>query len=208
MKNKPQIAIFISGSGTNMVNLVTQIQKGKIRADVALVFSDRQEAPGVIKAKTLGVRTIAFGPKQFKDKTAYEREILNVLKVLKVKYVILAGYMRLIGPTLLKAYKNRMLNIHPALLPEFPGAHAIRDAHQARAKKTGATVHFVTAHVDGGPVVIQKSLQVLPGESLSKLEARIHKIEYEIYPKAVKNLVEGRLQIRGKKVIVKGRRSR
>ena len=203
MKNKPRIAIFVSGSGTNMVNLIQSVKKRRIQAEVGLVFCDKLTAPAIGKAKKLGVRCITFSPSQFKNKNAYEREIVAVLKKLKIKYVILAGYMRIVGSVLLKAYKNRIVNIHPALLPSFSGAHGIQDAFDAGVRMTGVTVHFATDVVDGGPIILQEVVPISSKDTLKSLEKKIHRAEYRLYPKAVQLLVTGKLQIRGKKASIR-----
>ncbi len=197
-----RIAIFVSGRGTNMDNIIREVKKKRIRAQVACVVSDVADAGALKKALAHGIKTIFVDPKKFRTKLAFEKEIIKYLRLNCVDYIILAGFMRILSPYIVRLYRNRILNIHPALLPSFKGMHGISDAFEAGVKVTGVTVHFVTAELDGGPIIVQKVVEVEKGETLASLERRIHKIEYELYPRAINLLIQNRLKIKGKRVII------
>lgn len=201
-KRMKRMAIFISGRGTNMENIVRRVKRGKVRAEAALVLSDNSKAPGLLKAKRLGVETACVERAPFESKEFFEREIVKVLQAKNIDFIVLAGYMRIVGPTILEAYAGKILNIHPALLPSFKGAHAVRDAFEYGVRVTGVTVHFVDAEVDHGPIILQKEVPVRQGERLSAVEKSIHKLEYELYPEAIDLFAAGRLKLNGRKVTI------
>ena len=189
-----KIALFASGSGTNMENIIKRVKAKKLHdVEISLVFSDKENAPALEKARKHGIDTLHLNPKVFRSKEEYERMIYQELKDSGIEYVILAGYMRIISPFLIKKFKNRMLNIHPSLLPVFKGAYGIKDAFDAGVKTSGVTVHFVTDELDGGPILLQKKVRILKSDTLASFEKRIHKAEYEIYPKAIARLVQGKI---------------
>ena len=194
MKRKCRLAIFASGNGTNLEALLKALCGGRVRAECVLAFSDRPGARALTRARRFGVPTQTLERKAFASKAAHERAIRALLDEKKVDVIALAGYMRILSPAFVRAYRNRILNVHPALLPAFPGAHAIRDAYRAKVKTTGVTVHVVTAQVDAGPIVAQRAVRIRRGESLASLEQRIHRVEHHLYPRALKRFVEGRLQ--------------
>ncbi|MBI3313725.1 MAG: phosphoribosylglycinamide formyltransferase [Candidatus Omnitrophica bacterium] len=189
-----RLAIFVSGSGTNMENLIKEIQAGRIPAVAELVISDSPEAKAIQKAENLGVTVRVVERKKFKIKQEFEDEIIWYLKQHKIDYIALAGFMKILSPEFVKLYWGKIINIHPSLLPAFPGGHAIRDAFEAKAKETGVTVHFVDTGVDTGPVILQKKLSVASDESLDSLETKIHHIEYEIYPEALRRVFMGQIK--------------
>ncbi|MFC1809517.1 phosphoribosylglycinamide formyltransferase [Candidatus Omnitrophota bacterium] len=198
-----RLAIFVSGSGTNMENIVKAARARTIkRAEVALVVSDNPKAFALKRCDRLKVPSIVVYRKNFEDKDAFEKAILRELRADDIDFIVLAGYMRIIGPKILKEYKNKILNIHPALLPSFPGAHGIKDAFKAGVKVTGVSVHIVDAGVDTGPIVLQQALEVKKNETLESLEKRIHKIEYELYPQAIQLMVDGKIKINKGKITV------
>ena len=180
------LAVFCSGYGSNFQAILDAIEKKKLKASVAVMVCDNPKAFALKRAQKHGVPVFLFNPKFFKSREDYEKIIVSVLKSQNVDLVVLAGFMRILAPYFVKAYRNRIINIHPALLPNFKGAHAIRDAFEARVKETGATVHFVTAKVDAGPVVLQKKVKILKSDSLESLEKKIHAVEHQIYPLAIK----------------------
>lgn len=185
-----KIAVFASGNGSNFEAIAKNINQGEIEGAIVLVFSDRTEAYVLERAKSLQIPVRSFSPKQFTNKVEYEREILKELEAKEVELLVLAGYMRLIGPTLLNAYPNRILNIHPALLPEFPGLHGIRDAFEAGVKQTGVTVHYVDNGVDTGPILAQKRVNIEENETLASLELKIHQAEHQLYPEVVQEVIQ------------------
>lgn len=186
-----RFAIFVSGTGTNMENLIRESQAGSIPAIAELVISDNPEAKAIGKAEDLGVTVRVVDRKNFKTKHEFEDEIIWYLEQHKIDYIALAGFMKILSPEFVKRYWGRMINIHPSLLPAFPGARAIHDAFEARAKETGVTVHFVDTGVDTGPVIFQKKVSVTADDALDSLEAKIHHIEYEIYPEALRRVFTG-----------------
>lgn len=185
-----KIAVFASGNGSNFEAIAKSINQGEIEGAIVLVFSDRTDAYVLERAKSLQIPVRSFSPKQFTNKVEYEKEILKELKAKEVELLVLAGYMRLIGPTLLNAYPNRILNIHPALLPEFPGLHGIRDAFEAGVKQTGVTVHYVDNGVDTGPILAQKRVNIEENETLASLELKIHQAEHQLYPEVIQDVIQ------------------
>ena len=181
-----RIAFLVSGSGTNMANLIQRIRSGEIQADPAVVISNKPGVKALEKAAALRVKTVVIDHKAFADRAIFDKALEECLEKHKIDLVVLAGFMRVLTEGFVKKYYGRLINIHPALLPAFPGAHAIRDAWEAKVKETGVTVHFVDSGVDTGPIILQRKVLVLPGDTLETLEARIHSLEYEIYPEALK----------------------
>ncbi len=186
------IAFLVSGTGTNAENLIKRILAGEIPAVPALVISNKPDVKALEKAAALGVKTVVIDHKAYQDRTAFDKALEDCLEKHKIDLVVLAGFMRVLTPDFVRKYHGRLINIHPALLPAFPGAHAIKDAWDAKVKETGVTVHFVDSGVDTGPVILQRRLPILPHNTLETLEARIHKLEYEIYPEALKLVLSGK----------------
>lgn len=187
-----RIAFLVSGNGTNMENLVRTIQAGGVpNAQAAVVISDNPNAGAIERAKKLGVETVVIERKQFADKKAFEEAMTRKLEIRGIDLIVLAGFMRILSKEFVEKYKARIINIHPSLLPRFPGAKAIEDAFDAKVKETGVTVHFVDSGVDTGPVIIQESVSVSPNDTLESLEAKIHEVEYILYPVAVRMVLSG-----------------
>lgn len=188
--NGKRLAVFVSGSGSNLQALLdVERTDATWPGKLVLVVSDKPACYAIERAKQAEVRVFAASPKSFADKAAYERAILDALKSADVDWLVLAGYMRLIGPTLLSAYPDRIVNIHPSLLPAFPGAHAVRDALAAKATQTGVTVHLVDEGVDTGPVLEQVAVDINPDMTEEALLERIHHVEHELYPRVVRRLL-------------------
>ena len=187
-----RLAIFVSGSGTNMENILRRTQESEIPAEVALVVSDHSQAFALKRAQKFKVECAVVDRKKYPSKEAFEAEIRRHLERKRIDYILLAGFMRILSPAFVKAYPQRILNIHPALLPNFPGVHAIREAWEAKVKKTGVTVHFVDEGVDTGPIVLQREVSVDEKDTLESLEEKIHAVEYELYPEAVKKILLAR----------------
>jgi len=192
-----RLALFVSGHGTNMENLIRRIQKKEIGCEAALVVSDNPKAAAIEKAKRLGVEVFLIERERFPSKEAFEAVILHELDKRKIDLIALAGFMKILSPAFVRRWRWRMINIHPALLPAFPGAHAIRDAFDAKAKETGVTVHFVDEGIDTGPVILQCRFQVNPEDTLESLEDKIHKVEYELYPEALRKVLAGEIKFPG-----------
>ena len=188
-KKLPAISIFASGSGTNFQAIVDAVNDGTIPARIALLVCDKPDAYVLQRAEKEGITTFVFEPKKFVSKAHYEQQILMELRKYEVEWIFLAGYMRIIGRILLNAFPEKIVNIHPALLPAFPGANGIRDAYQYGVKVFGVTVHFVDEGVDTGKIIDQDSFKILGSESLESIEDQIHKIEHEIYPRVIAKLL-------------------
>lgn len=194
------IAVLVSGRGSNLQAIIDSIESGYLNARIAVVISDVGDAYALTRAKKHGIEAVFVNPKKFASKELYEKEILGVLKTHDAKLVLLAGHMRILGKTLLEAYKNRILNIHPALLPAFSGLHAQKQAFDHGVKVAGCTVHFVDESLDGGQIVLQRCVEVKEDDTEETLADRILEQEHKIYPEAVKLFVENRLRIEGRKV--------
>ena len=187
-----RIAFLVSGSGTNMANLVRRIKAGEVCADPVVVISNKPGVKALEKASELGVKTVVIDHKVYADRAAFDKALGECLEKYGADIIVLAGFMRVLTEGFVKKYSGRLVNIHPALLPAFPGAHAIKDAWDAKVKETGVTVHFVDSGVDTGPVILQRKVSVLPGDTLETLEARIHSLEYELYPQALSLILSGK----------------
>tara|TARA_B100000686_G_scaffold246835_1_gene256307 strand:+ start:122 stop:721 length:600 start_codon:yes stop_codon:yes gene_type:complete len=169
-----RLAVFASGRGSNMLAIANAIEEGRLPGvSIDLVVCDKPSAPVLKKAQELKLNTFVFEAKKFRNKSDYESEILKQLGQFRIQMVVLAGFMRIIGPTLLKVWEGRMINLHPSLLPEFPGKDGIGDAFRAGVRETGVTVHFVDAGVDTGPIIDQERLMIDPAETLDSLEEKI-----------------------------------
>jgi phosphoribosylglycinamide formyltransferase 1 len=194
-----RVAVLASGKGSNLQAL---LDDPTVRPSIALVVSDREASGALIRAENAGIATIFLDPTAYETRAAYDRALLDVLMVENIDYVVLAGFMRILSAELVRAYEGRLLNIHPALLPSFPGAHAVRDALEWGVKVTGVTVHFVDEEVDHGPIAAQEAVTVKPGDDLDSLHARIQDVEHRLYPLAVRQLIEGKLRVEGRFVRV------
>ena len=184
-----RLAVFASGRGSNMLAIARAIEEGKLPgASISLVVCDKPSAPVLEHARKMKLSTFTFESKNFSTKKDYESEILRQLEKYRIDLIILAGFMRIIGPTLLQVWQGRMINLHPSLLPDFPGKDGIGDAFRAGVQETGVTVHFVDAGVDTGPVIAQKRVSIEPGESLESLEEKIHLLEHELLPQTIQRI--------------------
>jgi len=195
------IAVLASGKGTNLQAIIDALRNGRVKAAIAVVLSDNKEAYALKRAKEAGIEGIFVDPKAFDSKEDFDRELIKHLKRHEVGLVALAGYMRILSPCFIREYKNRIMNIHPALLPSFKGSDGVKDALDYGVKVTGATVHFVTDDLDAGPVISQSALEVDEKDTEETLREKIHKEEHRIYPEAVADFAAGRLEVRGRRVI-------
>lgn len=187
-----RVAFLVSGSGTNMENLIKRIKTGEVCADPVMVISNKPGVKALEKAVALGVKTIVIDHKVYADRTAFDMALSECLEEHQIGVIVLAGFMRVLTPDFVRKYYGRLINIHPALLPAFPGAHAIKDAWDAKVKETGVTVHFVDSGVDTGPVILQRKVPIISNDTLETLEARIHQVEYELYPQALSLVLSGK----------------
>ncbi len=195
------MAVLASGGGTNLQAL---LDDPVVSPWIALVVSDRADAFALERARARGVRAVVLDPAARADRRAYDVALRELLEDEAIEYVALAGFMRILGPDVVSAFSGHMVNVHPALLPSFPGAHAVADALKWGVKVTGVTVHLVDEEVDHGPVVAQAAVEVRSDDDWDSLEARIHEAEHRLLPSALRALVEGRLKIEGRIVHVLG----
>ncbi|AIY04704.1 phosphoribosylglycinamide formyltransferase [Planococcus sp. PAMC 21323] len=189
MKTKTKIAVFASGNGSNFQAIADAIAAGNLEAELMLVVTDKPKAFVLERAKKAGVASFSFIPSEYDSKQSYEEMLKGKLQALGVEWVVLAGYMRLIGPVLLEAYENRIVNIHPSVLPAFPGKDAIGQTLAAGAESAGVTVHYVDAGMDTGNIIAQQSFPVL-GRGREEVEQQIHQIEHELYPATLQQLFD------------------
>ena len=183
MKN---IAVFASGNGSNFQAIASAIRKKNLKANLKLLVCDNPRAFVLKRAKKFKVKTFLFNPRDYLSKKDFEDEVIKKLKAERIDLIVLAGFMRILSPYFINQYKNKIINIHPALLPSFKGAHAISDAFDYRVKLTGVTVHFVDEKIDHGPIILQEPVKVCAKDTLKSLEKRIHQLEHKIYPQAIK----------------------
>lgn len=185
-----KIAVFASGSGTNFQAIIDAIKDGSLEAHIGLLVCDHKGAGCMKRAEAEGIPTFAFSAKDYEDKASYERDILQKLQEENIEFIVLAGYMRLIGHTLLSAFQGGIVNIHPSLLPAFPGKDAIGQALAAKVPTTGVTIHFVDEGMDTGPVIDQQVVSLNEGETKESLEMKIHAIEHKLYPAVLQRLFQ------------------
>jgi phosphoribosylglycinamide formyltransferase-1 len=201
--DKLKIAVLVSGRGSNLQAIIDAIESGKLSATIAIVISDNKDAYALVRAQKHGIKTLFIDPKEFKTREDYDKRIVEHLQKEGVELVALAGFMRILSPYFVNAYKNRIMNIHPALLPSFPGLHGQKQAVDYGVKISGATVHFVDEGCDTGPIILQVPVKVEDDDTEETLSARILEQEHKIYPQAIQLYAEGRLEIIGRKVKIK-----
>jgi phosphoribosylglycinamide formyltransferase-1 len=198
-----KLGILISGNGSNLQSIIDYIEKGSLKATIKIVISNNPDAYGLTRAKKHGIPVVILKNGDFINKEDFDLELINILKNNSVDLVILAGFMRVLTPTFLKAFTQKIMNIHPALLPSFPGIHGQKQALEYGVKLSGCTVHFVDEGVDTGPIIIQSAVQVFDDDTEETLAARILKEEHRIYPQAIQFFAEGRMEIKERKVRIK-----
>jgi phosphoribosylglycinamide formyltransferase-1 len=198
---RKRVAIFISGGGSNMISLAEACAAPDFPAEIVAVISDKPDAGGLAKAQARGIKTCVFERKAYASKTDHEVAILDALEEIKPDIICLAGYMRLISSAFISRYEGRMLNIHPSLLPLFPGLHTHQRALDAGMKIAGCTVHFVTEGMDEGPIVAQAAVPVLAGDTAETLAARVLTVEHKLYPLALKLLAEETVRMQGGRAV-------
>lgn len=195
-----KFGVLVSGGGTNLQAILDACDAGEIDGEVAVVISNKGEAFGLERACRAGVPAVHIDPKAFDSTAGYNQAVRGALDAHGVDYVVMAGYMKLLGAEVLDAYPMRVLNIHPALLPSFAGAHAIPDAFDYGVKVTGVTVHFANEVFDEGPIVAQEAVAVMPDDTIESLAARMHEVEYRLYPAILAAVAEHRVVVEGRKV--------
>lgn len=201
--SKLRLGVLASGRGSNLQSIMDQAAAGNINAEVTVVISDKKEAYALQRARMAGIPAGYINYRDFPNKEAYERSIVDLLQQHGVELVCLAGYMRIVGKVILTSFQNRVMNIHPALLPSFPGLHGQEQAWAYGVKFSGCTVHFVDEGMDTGPIILQAAVPVYDEDTVDDLSARILEQEHKIYPEAIRLYAEGRLKVEGRKVYVK-----
>jgi phosphoribosylglycinamide formyltransferase 1 len=196
-----RIAVLVSGSGTNLQALLDHPVCG---SRISLVLSDRPDVMALERARSHGIGSAVLEPERFGDRETFDRAVADLLRDRGIDVVVTAGYLRLLGPAVLEAYGGRWLNVHPSLLPAFPGMHGVADALAYGVKVTGVTVFLVDEGVDTGPIVLQEAVEVRDDDDWDSLEARVHEVEHRLLPAATAALVEGRLRVDGRRVTIEG----
>lgn len=204
MARQIPLGVLISGSGTNLQAIMDAIGEERLGASIRVVISNREDAYGLVRARKHSIPTEVVDHRNFPTREAFDQALVDILKSHEVELVILAGFMRLLSPVLVGAFSNRIMNIHPALLPAFPGLHVQKKALESGVRFSGCTVHFVNEECDQGPIIIQAVVPVFPDDTEESLSARILKEEHRIYPRAIQLYSEGRLRVVGRAVWVDG----
>jgi phosphoribosylglycinamide formyltransferase-1 len=197
-----RIGVLISGRGSNLQALIDAIEDGRLDATIAVVISNVASAQGLDRARAAGIETLVMSHKDWPTREAYDRGLANALLQRRVSVVCLAGFMRLVGRAFIDAFDGRVLNVHPSLLPAFPGVDAQQQAFEHGVRVSGATVHFVTPDLDAGPIILQAAVPVLPDDSRDSLAARILVEEHRLYPEAVRLVLEGRYHVVGRRFLI------
>jgi phosphoribosylglycinamide formyltransferase-1 len=201
-RKKGRLSVFLSGRGSNFMAIREAVASGAVNAEIALVLSNKADAPGLLKAREWGLETLFLDPKLFASREEFDRAVIGEIGSRRIDLICLAGYMRVLTPGLCDALKYRIVNIHPALLPSFPGLHVQQKAIDWGVRFSGCTVHFVAAEVDMGPIILQAVVPVLQNDTEDTLAARILVEEHKIYPEAVRLYFEGRVEVRGRRVFI------
>lgn len=204
MSDKPVIAVLVSGSGSNLQAIIDASERGEIPCRVGLVMSNKADAYGLVRAKKHGIPTEVVSHKDFPSREEFDARLVEILRKCGAELICLAGFMRVLTPVFVRAFPNRILNIHPALLPSFPGTHGPRQALDYGVRFSGCTVHFLDEGVDTGPVIVQGVVPVYDDDTEETLAARILIQEHRIYPMAIRLFFQGRLRIEGRRVLVDG----
>lgn len=199
------IGVLVSGSGTNLQAIIEEIEAGKIKGKICIVISDNPDAYALKRAKKYNIETQYINYKEFNNREEFDKLIISLLKEKNCDLVVLAGYLKILTPYFINTYKNKIMNIHPALLPSFPGLHVQKKAIDHGVKVSGCTVHFVDEGLDSGPIIIQRAVEVKKDDTEETLAKRILKEEHQIYPCAIQLFAQERLTINGRRVIIKER---
>jgi phosphoribosylglycinamide formyltransferase-1 len=197
-----RFAVFVSGYGSNLQAIIDAVNHKDIKAELALVFSDNRKAHALTRARDAGIKTLCLVRADYATPQSYERDIVIHLKEAGIDFVVLAGFMKILSPFFIKAFPNKIINIHPSLLPAFKGARGIKDSFTYGVKVAGVTVHFVDDKMDHGPIILQQGIKITEKETLESMEERVHKVEHKVFPRAVALFADGRLKIVGRKVVI------
>lgn len=195
MSDVLNIGVLVSGGGSNLQAIINEIADKGLPAKISLVVSSRPDAYGIQRAEAAGIPVLVMNREKYADREAADQEIVDALKAAGAEYIFMAGYMRMVTPVMLNAFTDRVVNLHPALLPSFKGAHAIQDAWDAGVKVTGITVHFANEEYDKGPIIAQRAVEVREDDTIDTLEERIHAAEHALYPAVVRMVAEGRVTV-------------
>jgi len=202
MRPKARLGILLSGRGSNFVAIADNVQSGTLNAEIAIVISNRADAPGIAVARQRGLNSVVI-PSKGRGREEHDSEVIAALRAANVDLVILAGYMRLLSPAFIHAFSQKTLNIHPSLLPAFPGLDAQRQALEYGVKVTGCTVHFVDEHLDHGPIIVQRTVPVMSDDTVESLSARILQQEHIAYSEAISRVIAGECEIQGRCVKIR-----
>jgi len=203
-KQKLRLAVLASGGGTNLQSIIDRCEQGRLDADISLVISNNPGAGALERATLAGIKTVCINHREFDSREKFDQAVIATLKAAEIELVVLAGFMRIISTPFLRAFPQKIINIHPSLLPSFPGLHVQQKALDYGAKVSGCTVHFVDDGVDTGPIIIQAVVPIHPTDSEESLAARILEQEHKIYPQAIQWIAEGRVEIMNRQVKVTG----
>ena len=203
MTNTQVLGVVASGRGSNLQSIIDAIKTGQITAKIGVVITDKPEAKALDRAREVGIPAVCVDRKKCASKDEFEQALVAALNKYQVDLVILAGFMRILSPFFVHSFKDKIMNIHPSLLPAFAGAHAHRDVLAYGAKVSGCTIHFVDEGMDSGPIILQESVPVLDDDTEDTLAARVLKIEHVLYPRAIALYLDGKLDVQGRHVIIK-----
>ena len=202
MAEKQKLGVLCSGRGTDLQSIIDAIDCGEVEAEIAVVLTDKPEAFALERARKAGIRAVCVNRKEYEGREPFEEALIKELEEAGVTLVVLAGFMRILTPLFVRHFAGRIMNIHPALLPSFPGAHAHRDVLAYGVKVSGCTVHFVDEGTDSGPIIMQAAVPVLDDDTEETLGARVLKEEHRIYPECIRLYCEGKLKVEGRKVTI------
>lgn len=197
-----RLAVLASGNGSNLQAIIDAANRGEISGSVAVVFSDNEESFALERARRHGIEALFLNPGHYSRREAYDSDVVCLLREREIELVILAGFMRLLSPHFVEQYRGRIMNIHPALLPSFPGVDGVRQALRYGVKVSGCTVHFVDEGLDTGPIILQEAVNVYDNDTEESLQERIHEVEHRFYPRAVQLFIEGRLRVEERRCFI------
>ena len=197
-----KFAVFASGNGSNLQAIIDAVKKKEITSELALVFSNNRKAKALTRAKDAGINALALSPKDYGTPQSYDRDIVIHLKQEEIDFVVLAGFMKILTPFFIKQFPQKVINVHPSLLPAFKGARGIKDTFTYGVKVGGVTVHFVDDKMDAGPIILQETYRISDKDTLENIEEKVHKIEHKILPKAIQLFEQDKLKVKGRKVII------
>ena len=200
MSKRLSLAILLSGNGTNLQAIIDSIDSGQLKADIKIVISNNKDAFGLERAKKNSIKNLCIDHKDFADRESFDERLLEEVKQEEIDFIVLAGFMRILGSNFIRNFPNKIINIHPSLLPKYPGLNTHKKVLENKDKEHGVTVHLVDEGLDSGPIIGSMKLKVIEGEKESDLERRIHKIEHYIYPKILSEFQEGKITTTNNKI--------